>query len=112
MTKKELAMKVILDGASNEAAIHDAILTGEFQFYPLIELNHGVYSDIILTKFEITQDYIVDFVYLTKSSVKWQLVLCEIESPKRKLYSVKGANVAAAGGLRDGLTQIRSWKAW
>lgn len=54
-------------------------------------LNHHLHFNVLISKFKISDGLISDFAYLTKSSDFWDLVLVEIEDPKKE-YSHPTAN--------------------
>ena len=46
--------------------------------------NHGINYDLVIRKLAFGSDYVCDFAYLTKSSIKWTCVIVEIELPRVK----------------------------
>ena len=73
------------------------------------EQNHGIHFSLVFKKLPLFDDYVTDFCYLTKSSVKWYCVLIELEKPSSKFFT--NNNDFHRDFLR-GINQIDRWKAW
>lgn len=110
--KKKKAKFQEINTWSLEKQAHKAIVNGTFPFYSHYLEGHGLHGGMVLSKFELTQDYIVDFAYLTKSSISWHFVLCEIEKPNENMFRFKGANCLEINGFRSAMSQVNSWKAY
>jgi hypothetical protein len=50
-------------------------------------LGHQVHCSLLISKFKFGNEYISDFVYLTKCSDEWYVVFVEIENPKKKIFT-------------------------
>lgn len=50
-------------------------------------LGHQVHCALVISKFKIGNEYISDFVYLTKCSDEWYVVFVEIENPRKKIFT-------------------------
>ena len=72
-------------------------------------LNHGVHFSLVLRKLSMAKDYTTDFFYLSKSTVKWNCVLIEIEKPSSRFFT-KGKNSFHKDFMK-GLDQIDRWRA-
>lgn len=72
--------------------------------------NHGVHFNLVLRKLGFGADYYSDFVYLSKSSGDWNVVLVEIERPSSKFF--QGTTNEFHKDFQKGLQQINRWRAW
>ena len=68
--------KIFLDNEKNLENDIQKFLEKNTELIPLpfIE-NHGLHFNLVISKFKLGNEYITDFAYLTKSSIKWLLVL-------------------------------------
>lgn len=73
------------------------------------ELNHGVHFELVISKMKISDSYISDFFYLSKSSDTWNIVFIEIERPNVKLFNMDGT---ISGALNKGISQINDWNSF
>ncbi len=72
--------------------------------------NHGIHFDLALRKLRISQDYITDFFYLSKSSADWNCVLIELEKPHSKYF--KDHTNDFHSDFLAAMQQISRWRAW
>lgn len=72
-------------------------------------LNHQVHFRSVISKFAIGK-WKTDYAFLTKSSVKWRLVLVELEKPQKRLFNQSGRYVEFSAELNSALSQIRTWR--
>lgn len=49
-------------------------------------LNHQLHYNFFISKLPLGQKYKTDFVYLTKSSDSWWIVLMELENQHKKMF--------------------------
>ncbi len=73
-------------------------------------LNHGLHFDLVLRKVPIGSDYCCDFMYLTKSTVRWHCVLVEIEKPTSRYF--KTGSLDFHPNFQSACEQINDWRAW
>ena len=73
--------------------------------------NHQLHFNCFITKFPVGP-YYTDLAYLTKSTVEWNVVLLEIENPKRKLFKGKIDHANFSAEFTHAMQQIRDWKAF
>lgn len=69
--------------------------------------NHGISENIIISKLPIGLKYITDFAFVSKCTIYWNIVLIEIEDPKKKMFTQAddfSADFTKAKG------QIDNWK--
>lgn len=71
--------------------------------------NHGIHFELAFRKIPFGNDYISDFMYLSKSSVKWHCVLIEIEKPSSLFFN---ADNSFHKHFAKALEQINDWRAW
>ena len=57
-------------------------------------------------------EFVTDFVYLTKSSVYWEFVLVELEDAKKKIFTNDKENIYFHSAFNHAYDQITSWKAY
>jgi hypothetical protein len=99
----------VLDAASSEEEVqrfledHPLILPG------LLDLHHGPWDGIVVSKLPLGTDYVTDFAFLTKDSQTVQITLIEIEHPARLIFTKKGEFTAAFNQAQQ---QLRDWRAW
>lgn len=82
-----------------------------FLFTPFL-LNHGLHLDVLISKAKLNSVYVTDFAYLTKSSVSWNIVLVELESPSKKLFNVNGGRLTRTSEFNKAIEQIDTWRAY
>lgn len=78
----------------------------EFIWTPYL-LNHRLHLDCVLSKFPLDTSLVTDFAYLTKSTTKWWVVLIELETPHRRLFTK--ANKPSSD-LTAAITQVNEWR--
>lgn len=69
--------------------------------------NHGISENVIISKLPIGLKYVTDFAFVSKCTIFWNIVLIEIEDPKKKMFTQKddfSADFTQAKG------QIDNWK--
>jgi len=72
-------------------------------------LNHGIHHSAIISKYPFGNSYVSDLMYLTKSTVRWNVVFIELENQQDKIFC-KNGNFTAK--FNHALQQIRGWKAY
>lgn len=76
-------------------------------------LNHRHHFNLMFKKFPLPNAQETDFLYLTKSSVEWWIVLIEIESSNKKIFTNKHTgNPVFHSEFNNAYDQITSWKAY
>lgn len=71
--------------------------------------NHPMAMNSVISKFPIG-GRTADFAYLMSDSATWFLVLVEIESPHKKLFSRSSKHVKPSSAFEDALNQTHVWK--
>lgn len=91
--------------------IYQAYLEENTIFIPReFEQNHGIHFSTVFRKLPLSSDYKPDFVYLSKSSDNWNVVLIEIEKPSSKYF--KNNSTTFHTDFNQALQQINTWRAW
>jgi hypothetical protein len=98
---------------NNESAIQTTLETHP-ELLPLpFLLNHRHHFNLLFKKFPLPNAQETDFLYLTKSTVEWWVVLVEIESSNKKIFSSRGnGNPVFHSNFNNAYDQILSWKAY
>ncbi|EIK0750392.1 DUF4263 domain-containing protein [Escherichia coli] len=100
----------LLDREENEQ-IYQTYLEENTMFIPReFEQNHGIHFSTVFRKLLLSSDYKPDFVYLSKSSDNWNVVLVEIEKPSSKYFKNNSTTFHADFNLA--LQQMNTWRAW
>lgn len=73
-------------------------------------LNHGIWCNLVFRKLRLGSDYVCDFAFLTKSSVRWRLVLIEIERPGKKFF--RGSTLRLHSDFTKATGQISTWRSF
>jgi len=72
--------------------------------------NHGVHFDLVFRKLRLAENYVTDFLYLSKSSTDWNVVFIELEKPWTPFF--KEGTDDLSPEFHEGLNQIDRWRAW
>lgn len=98
---------------SNESADENDIqrfMEENTEFIPTHSLlNHGLHFDCVISKFKIGK-WSTDYIYMTKSSAMWKIVLVELEHPSKKIFKRSSKHLAFHSDFNDALAQISTWK--
>jgi hypothetical protein len=101
---------------SNPKTLEPALQTFLEQHSELIptpfELGHHIRYDSFITKFPLDNSLITDFVYLTKDSGSWRVVLVEIERANIKLYTNDPIVATPTAQFTKRLAQIEKWQSF
>jgi hypothetical protein len=73
-------------------------------------LNHRLHMGSVISKFPIDVSLICDYAYITKSSIKWEIYLVELEKPEKKIFKETKGQVGFTAEFNNAVAQIRSWK--
>ncbi|WP_185965065.1 Shedu anti-phage system protein SduA domain-containing protein [Glacieibacterium frigidum] len=71
--------------------------------------NHPMAMNSVISKFPIGPRT-ADFAYLMSDSATWILVLVEIESPHKKIFSGSSKHVKPTSAFEEALSQTHVWK--
>jgi hypothetical protein len=97
---------------NNESAIQTTLETHP-ELIPLpFLLNHRHHFNLIFKKFPLPNAQETDFLYLTKSTVEWKIVLVEIESSNKRIFTGGNGTPTFHNEFNRAYDQIISWKAY
>lgn len=71
--------------------------------------HHGLDLNTVYQKVPMGNDYVSDFMFITKNSANWTCVHIEIEDPRKPIFKENGDFTAKYNAAR---TQVRKWEAW
>lgn len=113
-TQKLQDLNVVLGQVGNNESAIQTTLETHPELIPLPFLqNHRHHFNLILKKFSLPNAQETDFLYLTKSTVEWWVVLIEIESSNKTIFSSRGnGNPVFSAEFNNAYDQILSWKAY
>ena len=72
--------------------------------------NHGIRNGVVISKLKLGSEMVTDFVYLSASTISFNIVLIELEKPQSHFF--KPGELEIHNDFRAGLDQIRKWRAW
>ena len=73
-------------------------------------LNHGLHYNFFISKLPLGQKYKTDFVYLTKSSDSWWIVLMELENQHKKMFKGNRKHAEFSDDFHSAFQQIKDWR--
>lgn len=113
MSKLIKNFKKVLNAENTKESDVQTFLEKNSKLIPLpFKLNHQLHFNAIISKFKISDAYITDFAYLTKSTDFWEFVLIELEDPNKRIFAKKGDNYVFHYNFNNAYDQITSWKAY
>lgn len=71
--------------------------------------HHGYDLHTVYQKVPMGNDYVSDFMFITKNSANWCCVHIEIEDPRKPIFKEDGDFNAKYSSAR---TQVKKWEAW
>lgn len=116
MQKSEILqeLNIALNQLGNNEGSLQTVLEQHPELIPLPHLlNHHHHFNLMFKKFPLPNAQETDFLYLTKSTVEWWVVLIEIESSNKKIFTKRSnGNVVFHSDFNNSYDQIISWKAY
>lgn len=112
MTETEFNEFIKLLNSKQNESVYQDYLEKHSELIPcnLCTLNHGVHWNFVFSKLAISQNYITDFAYLTKSTQEWYVVLIELEKVSKKFFKINGKNLEFSADFTSALNQVNDWK--
>lgn len=108
---KQLLESEAKKGRQKEQMIQD-FLEENSEFIPVpYSDNHFLHFSLVLSKFPVGNDK-TDFVYLTKSSKKWHVVLVELEDSKKKYFLDDQKDAKFTQDFNHAVQQVRNWRSY
>lgn len=108
----EIFENILNDKTKNENDIQSFLESNTKLISTPFLLNHHLHYNVIITKLKISDSLISDFAYLTKSSDFWNLVLVEIEDPKKRIFTSNNEQINFTADFNHAYDQISDWKAY
>lgn len=99
----------LLDNSKNENEVQNYLEENSYLLPIRFILNHGIHLGSYISKLPIGTGFVTDFAYITKSSVEWNIVLVEIEDPKKKIFTKSGMRTSEFIQACD---QVLDWKSY
>ncbi|MEQ4671023.1 Shedu immune nuclease family protein [Providencia manganoxydans] len=98
-------------GKNEKEQIYQEYLEKNTEFIPREFIqNHGLHLSTVFRKFPLSSEYIPDFLYISKSSDDWNVVLIEIEKPSSKYFLNNTTNFH--NDFTKAIEQMNDWRAW
>lgn len=72
--------------------------------------NHDIHFQLVIRKLPLGNQFVSDFIFLSKSSADWNLVLIEIERPDKPYFNKNTDKLS--NDFTSAIQQIHDWKAW
>ncbi|PJZ78788.1 Shedu anti-phage system protein SduA domain-containing protein [Leptospira neocaledonica] len=104
--KKEFS-SLLNDVNTTENTIQKFLEVNNRIFFTPYLFHHGLLYQSVISKLPVANALISDFAYLTKNSAEWRLVLVELESHRKPLFT---QNISPTADLTAAISQINSWK--
>lgn len=102
--------RALLDQEANEQT-YQTIIERNTQLVPReFVMNHGIWCDLVFRKLPLGSSYVSDFAFITKGSLRWRLVLVEIERPSKKFF--RRSTLDLHSDFKDALEQVSNWRAF
>ena len=100
------ALEAKLDSAKNEREMQSYL-----EEHPLLLIQHlgGGHGRWVIPQQKLGVQFVTDFVIAEKSSIGYEWVAVEIESPAAQVFTKKGDPSAT---LNHAIRQISDWRAW
>lgn len=108
LRKIETEYRALLDQGAREQTYQRFIESNTELIPREFVMNHGVWCDLVFRKLGLGSNYICDFAFLTKGSVRWRLVLVEIERPDKRFF--RGSTLRLHSDFTDALEQVSDWR--
>ena len=100
------ALEDVLNSAKNERDMQSYL-----QEHPLLLIQHlgGGHGRWVIPQQKLGVQFVTDFLIAEKSSIGFEWVAVEIESPSARIFTKKGDPSAT---LNHAIRQISDWRAW
>jgi len=99
-----------LNQAQCESDMHYLFETNPILLPGLYDLHNGPVGDIVISKLQLSHEYVTDFAFISVNSATAQITMIEIESPKMKIF--RGADDLFSSDFNRALQQTRDWTLW
>ena len=99
-----------LERAQSEAEMHYFFETNPIVLPGLCDLHNGPLGEVVISKLQLSNEYVTDFAFISVNSANAQITLVEIESPTMQLFR-DSDNLFTSKFNRTQL-QVRDWTLW
>lgn len=108
--KKQLYLSLLDEATISEQQIQD-FLEENTEYFPLpFLLGNYLHMNAVISKFPIDTSLITDFVYLTRHSLNCEIVMVELENPKKRIFKRNHRYNAYHSDFNNALAQINEWR--
>lgn len=97
-------------GRQKEQIVQDFLEENSELIPAIARLNHQVHFDMVISKYALCPEYITDYIWMTKASDRWRVVLVELESPDKPIFTNNMDEVRPSAQFNAAMDQVRSWK--
>ena len=112
LPKSQNYIEFVNENANDENALQKYLELNPRYIPQQFMLNHGLHLFSIVSKFIINDGMITDFMYITKSSVAWNIVFIELERADIKIFKKDKRQISLTANFERGYNQILNWKSY
>lgn len=106
----EALYRELLDRETDEQT-YQSFIESNTQLVPReFVMNHGIWCDLVFRKLPLGSRYVCDFAFVTKASLRWRLVLVEIERPGKRFF--RGSTLRLHSDFAHALEQVSDWRSF
>ena len=110
LRKLETEYRALLEQGAEEQT-YQSFIESNTELVPReFVMNHGVWCDLVFRKLRLGSSYICDFAFVTKGSMRWRLVLVEIERPDKRFF--RGPTLRLHSDFARALEQVSDWRSF
>ncbi|TXI49529.1 MAG: DUF4263 domain-containing protein [Lysobacter sp.] len=99
-----------LESAESEAEMQYFLEANPAIVPGLYDLHNGPVSNIVISKLQLSSDYVTDFAFISCNSAVAQITLVEIESPKIQVF--RESDDGFTSSFNRSFQQLRDWSLW
>lgn len=110
LRRLETEYRALLDRGADEQTYQSFIESNTELIPREFVMNHGVWCDLVFRKLRLGSSYICDFAFVTKGSMRWRLVLVEIERPDKPFF--RRSTLRLHSDFARALEQVSDWRSF
>jgi hypothetical protein len=99
-----------LELASSESEMHYFLEANPAIIPGLYDLHNGPVENIVISKLQLSSDFVTDFAFISCNSAVAQVTLIEIESPKIQIF--RESDEEFTSSFNRSFQQLRDWSLW
>ena len=99
-----------LESASSEAEMHYFLEANPAIVPGLYDLHNGPVANIVISKLQLSSEFVTDFAFISCNSAVAQITLIEIESPKIQIF--RESDEEFTSSFNRSFQQLRDWFLW